>query len=63
MLLIGSGPVMDVLPAAVRKYLGESGVAFDVMTTSAAIHIYNIVLAEGRRVAAGLVSVADARTV
>ncbi len=63
MLLIGSGGTMEVLPFAVREYLVKQGLAFDVMTTSAAIHIYNIVLGEGRRVAAGLVSVADAREV
>jgi uncharacterized protein len=63
MLLIGSGGAMEMLPVVVRKHLVEHGIAFDVMTTSAAIHIYNIVLGEGRRVAAGLVSVADARVV
>jgi uncharacterized protein len=63
MLLIGSGASMGMLPVAVRTYLVERGIAFDVMTTSAAIHIYNIVLGEGRRVAAGLVSVVDARVV
>jgi uncharacterized protein len=63
MLLVGSGGTMDMLPVAVRKYLTEHGVSFEVMTTSAAIHIYNIVLGEGRRVAAGLVSVVDARVV
>ncbi len=60
-LLIGSGATMDVLPPAVRKLLAENKLAFDVMTTSAAIHIYNIVLGEGRRVAAGFVNVADAK--
>ncbi len=61
MLLIGSGTVMDVLPVAAQQHFAEYNMAYDVMTTSAAIHIYNIVLAEGRRVAAGFVNVADAR--
>lgn len=61
MLLIGSGTNMDTLPTKVRKLLTGQKLPFDVMTTSAAIHIYNIVVTEGRRVAAGLITVADAK--
>lgn len=56
-LLIGSGASLEFPPAAVRQYLSASGISADVMTTSAAIHIYNVVLAEGRRVAAALMAV------
>jgi uncharacterized protein len=62
MLLIGSGARMDVLPQTVRTLLFEHKIPYDVMTTSAAVHIYNVVVAEGRRVAAGLVTVADAKS-
>ncbi len=62
MLLIGCGKTMEPLSADTRKFFAEQNMPHDVMTTSAAIHIYNVVLAEGRRVAAALVSVADATT-
>jgi uncharacterized protein len=57
-LLIGTG--RDPLPLAdpVRARLRESGVRFDTMPTSAAASTYNVLLSEGRRVAAALVAVA-----
>jgi uncharacterized protein len=60
MLLIGSGAHMGFLSATVANELRAHAVNFDTMTTSAAIHIYNVVLSEGRRVAAALIRVADA---
>jgi uncharacterized protein len=59
-LIIGCGKTMLPLPKAVSQYLLSKQIAFDVMTTSAAVRTYNIVLGDDRQVAAGLISVADA---
>jgi uncharacterized protein len=56
-LLIGSGASLAFPGPALRKYLSENGLNIEVMTTAAAINIYNVVLAEGRRVAAALIAV------
>jgi uncharacterized protein len=56
-LLVGTGKTMVRLVPAVAKYLEEQGVMFYCMSTSSAIHTYNIMLAEDRRVAAALVVV------
>jgi uncharacterized protein len=60
MLLIGTGANMEFLPKVVTAELRAQGLNFDAMTTSSAIHVYNVVLNEGRRVAAAFISVADA---
>lgn len=57
MLLIGSGEAMVRLPPACVALLQAEGIAFDVMATSPAIHTYNVVLAEDRRVAAAFIAV------
>lgn len=56
-LLLGTGPRMGLLPAALRRGLKEQGVVVDVMDSPAACRTYNILLAEGRRVAAALLPV------
>lgn len=56
-LLLGSGPKMQLLPGALRRDLRASGVIVDVMDTGAACRTYNVLLAEGRRVAAALLPV------
>ena len=53
-LLVGTGPKMQLLPAAVKQALRTQGVGVDVMDTGAACRTYNILMAEGRRVAAAL---------
>jgi uncharacterized protein len=57
-LLIGTGAAILPLPKLLRD--GLSGMNFDQMSTSAAISTYNVILAEGRRVAACLISVEQA---
>jgi uncharacterized protein len=52
--LIGTGENHQLLPEASQKYLRELGIRFDVMPTAAAASTYNILLTEGRRVAAAL---------
>jgi len=56
-LLLGSGARMQLLPSALRKALREQGVVVDVMDSPAACRTYNVLLAEGRRVAAALLPV------
>lgn len=55
-LLMGTGPRMERLPSHLLRAL-EGQLRFDAMSTSAAIHTYNVVLAEGRRYAAALLPV------
>jgi len=54
-LVIGCGRDIAVVPKALRERLRESGIGVEVMATGPAIRTYNILLAEGRPVAAALV--------
>jgi uncharacterized protein len=56
-LLIGAGTIPWPLPFDVRAALREAGISADVMTTSSAASTFNVLLGEGRRVAAALVAV------
>ncbi|HVT56238.1 MAG TPA: Mth938-like domain-containing protein [Xanthobacteraceae bacterium] len=56
-LLIGCGRDPMLLRAALREHLREVGISFDVMPTRAAASTYNVLLGEGRRVAAALIAV------
>ncbi len=57
MFLLGCG--LNIVPVAssLRQIFKEYGIAFDPMPTAAAARTYNILLAEGRRVACGLIAV------
>jgi uncharacterized protein len=57
-LLIGAGEVPLPMPQALRWRFRERGISADVMTTASAASTYNVLLDEGRRVAAALVAVA-----
>ena len=57
LLLIGCGKSQMILPPKIRMALKEVGIALEIMDTGAAVRTYNVVLAEGRRVAAALISV------
>ena len=57
-LLIGTGARFVVPPAAALAALKEAGIRFEVMSTSSAAQTYNILLDEGRKVAAALIAVA-----
>lgn len=54
-VLLGSGEAMRFPPAEVLRPLIEAGVGYEVMDTGAACRTYNILAAEGRLVAAGLI--------
>ena len=55
--LIGAGRDPWALPRTVADALPRRGVSVDAMTTGAAVRTYNILLAENRRVGAGLIAV------
>ncbi|WP_018184486.1 Mth938-like domain-containing protein [Kaistia granuli] len=54
-LVVGCGRDIAVFPKPLRERLRESGIAVEVMGTGPAVRTYNILLAEGRPVAAALV--------
>ncbi|WP_439575004.1 Mth938-like domain-containing protein [Phreatobacter sp.] len=56
-LLVGAGRDMAVLPAALGWMFREARIGVDVMATGAAARTYNIMLGEGRQVAAALVAI------
>ena len=53
-LLVGCGRRMAPVARAVRAHLRAAGIVIDAMDTGAACRTYNVLLAEGRRVAAAL---------
>jgi uncharacterized protein len=55
--LIGTGPEIGAIPERLRWRFRELGIQADTMSTGAAVRTYNVMLAEGRRVAAGLLAV------
>jgi uncharacterized protein len=56
-LLIGAGPIPLPISEALRWRFRERGISADVMTTASAASTYNVLLDEGRRVAAALAAV------
>jgi uncharacterized protein len=56
--LIGAGRDPWALPGDLQQRFQEAALSVDTMTTGAAVRTYNILLAENRRVGAGLVAVA-----
>ena len=55
-LIIGCGPTFEAVPAGIREGLKAHGVVLEWMDTGAACRTYNVLLAEGRRVAAALIA-------
>jgi uncharacterized protein len=53
-LLLGCGRRMTPVPPALRGELRRAGVVVDAMDTGAACRTYDVLLTEGRRVAAAL---------
>jgi uncharacterized protein len=56
--LIGAGRDPWLLPDALRQRFRDLSLLVDTMPTGAAVRTYNILLAENRRVGAGLIAVA-----
>jgi len=57
-LLLGTGAVFKRLEAGAAARFMKLGISADAMTTSAAVHTYNLMLGDQRRVAAALLAVA-----
>ena len=56
-LFIGMGPDIAHVPAAFRETLEAAGIGVEVMNSPAAARTYNVLLSEGRRIAAALLPV------
>jgi uncharacterized protein len=56
-LLIGTGQQMKPIPRALRERFRAVSIIADAMSTGAAVRTFNVVLAEGRAVAATLAPV------
>ncbi|WP_407496584.1 Mth938-like domain-containing protein [Pseudooceanicola sp. MF1-13] len=55
-LFVGTGPDMAYVPQAFRDAVEAAGIGVEPMTSPAACRTYNVLLSEGRRVAAALFS-------
>ena len=56
-LLLGIGPKASPAPAEVRNALRAAGMGLEVMDTATACRLYNVLAAEGRRLAAALIAI------
>ncbi|QUS36887.1 hypothetical protein GR316_04690 [Falsirhodobacter algicola] len=56
-LFLGTGAEIAHAPRAFREALEEAGIGVEVMNTPAACRTYNVLLSEGRRIAAALIPV------
>lgn len=56
-LFIGTGAETTHIPASLRDQLDEVGIGVEAMNSPAACRTYNVLLSEGRRVAAALLPV------
>jgi len=57
-LFIGTGAEIAHIPAALRRALEGAGLGVETMSSPAAARTYNVLLSEGRRIAAALLPVA-----
>lgn len=53
-VLLGTGSVQQFIPPALRQALKQQGLNIDSMDTGAACRTYNVLMADGRRIAAAL---------
>ena len=56
-LLIGTGETMQFMPPKLRQAIRDMGPVPDIMDTGAACRTYNVLLAEGRHIAAALLPI------
>ncbi len=56
-IFVGVGASVGRLPAELRQALEEVGLGVEAMDTPAACRTYNVLLSEGRRIAAALIPV------
>jgi uncharacterized protein len=57
LLVLGCGPKAVFVPPAQRALLKAAGLGLEVVDTGSACRIYNVLVAEGRRVAAALIPI------
>lgn len=57
LLLLGCGSRMAPVAPALRQRLRAAGIVLETMDTGAACRTYNVLMSEGRRVAAALIAV------
>lgn len=53
-ILVGTGAAIAPLPRAFRTALEQAGLGVEIMASATACRTYNVLLSEGRRVAAAL---------
>ena len=58
-LFVGTGSEIAHIPSDLRAALEEAGIGVEVMNSPSACRTYNILLSEGRRIAAALVPVSE----
>lgn len=56
-VLVGTGPSIEPLAPEIKTVFRAQSIAMEVMDTGAACRTYNVLLAEGRQVAAALIAV------
>ena len=54
-LLLGLGRAISRVPATLRAAMRDTGIALEAMDTGAACRTYNVLVTEGRQVAAALI--------
>ena len=57
-LIMGTGPGLTRIAGELAVRFHEAGISADAMSTSAAVHSYNLMFGEARRVSAALLVVA-----
>lgn len=55
-LLVGTGAEIAHIPSDLRTALEDAGIGVEIMSSPAACRTYNVLLSEGRRVAAALLA-------
>lgn len=56
-VLLGTGATHHIPPEPIRRLFADAKIGLEAMTTGAACRTFNILLAEGRDVGAGLIAV------
>ena len=56
-LMIGMGEEIAVLDPAIRQVLRDAAILVEAVSTGSAVRTYNVLLSEGRRIAAALLPV------
>ncbi len=57
LLFLGCGPSIAFVPSEIRATLRQHGIALEPVDTGAAARTYNVLMGEGRRVAAALIAI------